>query len=239
MTDRAPPDRMGHRDAGGPGGDAVASTQAAQSEALAGQHETRRLISNSYALLRSVIRWSAESAVSLESYALHMEGRVDAVGRILWAALREPGVPFDLGRLITEELQDQRACDGPHACSVHGPPVAVKPAAITVLTLLFHELVTNSVEHGALGMAEGGQLRVSWRIDEEEGGEPMLRLDWIERGAPAELRREGFGSVVLQEMLRYELDGSATRSFGPDGVRISVTLPMRNLAPPDAASTGD
>lgn len=237
MTDRAPWDRADGQGTGGRGTDSLQAGPPGPTEAPGDPHETRRLIGNSYALLRSIIRRSAESAVSLESYAIHLEGRVDAVGRILCAALREPGAAFDLHRLITDELQDQRACDGPHTCSVHGPPVALGRTALTVLTLLFHELGTNSVEHGALGMGEGGELRVSWRI-EEEGGEPRLRLGWIERGAPAELAREGFGSLVLDEMLRYELDGTATRSFGPDGVRISVTLPMRNLAQADAAPDG-
>lgn len=218
-------------------GSAGAGMDRARQVALSDLHEARRQISNSYALLRSIIRWSAESADSLESYALHLEGRVDAIGRILSAVVREPDARFDLGEMIAQELQDQRASDGPHACSLHGPRVVVGPAAVTVLTLLLHELVTNSVQHGALGMGEGGELRVRWRIGEEDG-ERVVRLDWCERGAPAALKREGFGTVVLQEMLKYELNGTASRDFGNDGVWISMTLPMRDLAPEDARLDG-
>ena len=62
-----------------------------------------------------------------------------------------------------------------------------------------------------------------------------LRLDWIERGAPARMDREGFGSLVLDGMLRYQLDGTAEREMGPGGVRISIAVPMRRLVEDDAA----
>lgn len=58
----------------------------------------------------------------------------------------------------------------------------------------------------------------------------MLHLEWIERGVPASLSREGFGSMVLKEMFRYQLDGSARRELDRQGVRISLTVPMHNLA---------
>jgi|GEM_PF-4712762 len=197
-------------------------------------HEVRRQMANSYTLLRSIIRRSAESATSLESYAWHLEGRIDVIGRVLSAVMRDPRVRFDLRQLIADELHDQGAGDGPHAWSLEGPAVKIGAAAAEVLALLFHELITNSVEHGVLGMAERGELRVVWWIEEGDG-EGRLRLDWTERGAPAVLAREGFGTMVLEGMLRYQLEGAATRRLGPEGVQISLTLPMRCLAQEEAA----
>lgn len=197
--------------------------------------EITRRLGNSFALMRSIIRWSAGGAASVENYAWHLEGRFDAISRVLMAVLRDPGMRFDLGGMITDELQDQRLSDGFHAISAEGPPVPVGAAAAEVLALLLHELVTNSVEHGALGLAQGGELRLRWRIEDTGAGGPAVSLDWIERGAPAVLTREGFGSMVLNEMLPYQLDATVARRFGPDGVHIALTLPMRTLAPSDGA----
>ena len=66
------------------------------------------------------------------------------------------------------------------------------------------------------------------------GGSNTLQLQ-IERGAPARMDREGFGSLVLDGMLRYQLDGTAEREMGPGGVRISIAVPMRRLVEDDAA----
>lgn len=199
-------------------------------EARSSLTEIKWQVGNSYALMRSIIRWSAESATSVESYAWHLEGRMDVIGRIILSVMRDPGASFDLGHLIEDELNDQHASDGRNAWSLNGPPVRLNAAAAEVMGLLVHELVTNSIEHGALGMDEGGELRVNWRTEPEgEGREALLHLDWIERGMPASLAREGFGSMVLMEMLHYQLDGRADRNFGPQGVSIALTVPMCNL----------
>lgn len=201
-----------------------------QPDALASLGDIRWQVGNSYALIRAIIRWSAESATSVDSYAWHLEGRMDLIGRIILAVMRDPAASFDLARLIEDELNDQHASDGRNAWSLDGPPVMLSAPAAEVLGLLFYELVTNSIEHGALGLDEGGELQVDWRIDPAtEGGEAMLRLDWVERGLPARMEREGFGSMVLTEMLRYQLDGAAERDLGPEGVRISVAVPLCSL----------
>lgn len=206
-----------------------------QDDALSDMGEIRRQLGNSYALLRSIIRSSAESATSVENFAWHLEGRLDVIGRIMLAVMRKPGAGFDLCHLINDELSDQNVSDSAHAWTLEGPSVALDAAAAEVLGLLFHELVTNSIEHGVLGRDEGGELQVIWRVEAaDDGSGAVLRLDWTEGGAPATLDREGFGSIVLDGMLRYQLDGTAEREFGSEGVRISLTVPMRNLLRDDA-----
>lgn len=180
-----------------------------QTAVAADPGELSRRLGNSYAMLRSIIRRSAESATSVESFAWHLEGRLDVIGRIMLAVMREPGGSLDRWLLS-------------------GPPVTMNAAAAEALGLLFYEPVTNSIEHGILGSEDGGELQVSWRV-EPGGDSELLHLDWIERGAPATLDRHGFGTMVLEEMLRYQLDAEAEREFGPEGVRVSVAVPMRSL----------
>ena len=225
----------------------------AQADVMEHLQEVRRQAANSFALLRAITRWSAESATSLDSYAWHMEGRIDVIGRILMAAMRKPGTRFDLHRLLEDELNDQHAGNSANTWSLEGPPVSLDAASAEVLGLLIYELVANSIEHGALGADEGGELQVRWTVEQagepavepavERGGGPvgeMLRLDWVERGAaPAGMHHEGFGSMVMDGMLRYQLDGSAERALGPDGVRISVQVPMRHLLRGDAGPALD
>jgi len=156
------------------------------------------------------------------------------IGRILLAAMREPGASFDLCNMIEDELGYQHASDSTNTWSLSGPTVKMNAAAAEVMGLLFYELVANSIEHGILGSEPGGELQVTWRVQLGPDGE-MLRLEWIERGAPATLAREGFGSMVLEGMLHYQLDAGAEREFGPEGVRISLSVPMRSLGQEGAA----
>ena len=109
--------------------------------------------------MRVLIRWSVESATTVDSYAGHLKGRMDVIWRILQSVMRNPAAWFDLGRLIEDELNHQHASDGRADWSLNGPLVSRNAAAAEVIGLLFHELVINSLEHGALGSDKGANCK--------------------------------------------------------------------------------
>jgi two-component sensor histidine kinase/PAS domain-containing protein len=79
-----------------------------------------------------------------------------------------------------------------------GPDMDVTPDAAMSLSLLMHELATNALKYGALSV-ETGQVRIAWKP--EDAAEPMLRLEWDERGGPppcAPQGRTGFGSKLIR-----------------------------------------
>lgn len=88
--------------------------------------------------MRSIIRWLVESATTVDSYAGHLEGRMDVIWRILQSVMRNPAASFDLGDLIMDALNQQHASDGRADWSLNGSLMSWNAAAAEVIGLLFH-----------------------------------------------------------------------------------------------------
>lgn len=194
----------------------------------AGLQRLKHQLANAVPLIRSVIRRSADTADGLADYVLHLEARLDSINRVLAAVARDPNKTFTLRELIEDELEAQGVYHVRGARLVSGPDVALRAAAAQVMALLIQELVTNAFQHGRIGSDEGGELRILWIVTEGRSG-PQLQLDWRESGPVAPPLRQGFGTAVLETVLSYQLDGTATRSFDPDGLQVRLTIPMASL----------
>jgi CheY-like chemotaxis protein len=91
------------------------------------------------------------------------------------------------------------------------------------LSLVVHELVTNSVKHGALSRADG-TISVSFASTVEG-------VEWIrqERGGPPVVppERIGFGSTLIAQSIPHELGGESRIDYEPNGLRARFVLPVR------------
>lgn len=185
--------------------------------------ELRHRLRNMLAMLRAIIRDSAETRDDIESYVAHLEDRLDALVRAQNAADR--GGEVDLHALIADELYHYKAAEEEQV-RLAGPTVFLQPRAAQVLALAMHELAVNAVEHGPL-MAVGGRVEVEWQVATTES-DVLMTLTWKETGMelPVEQRRRGFGSRVLHETMRYELKAETALQFEPDGLRYRVRFPL-------------
>jgi two-component sensor histidine kinase len=95
-----------------------------------------------------------------------------------------------------------------------------------------HELATNAVKHGALSSA-GGSIAISWRVQQAGDGQPVLALDWAEAGGPpvAPPRRKGFGSRVLDGVVRHQLGGNAMLDWATEGLQCRLLVPLSTPRP--------
>jgi two-component sensor histidine kinase len=197
------------------------------------QHEgmtsgLRHQVRNTLAMVRDVVRQSAERFGNVEDYAAHLEDRLDAIFRIQNTIANRPLDGVDLGVLITDELLAHAVSEG-EQLFVSGEEVLLAPASSGLLALAIHELTTNAIKFGALSTAEG-RLAVSWTVATvEEGGRPTLALVWVESGGdhipPRPLQR-GFGSEVIENALRHQLGGEGKLDFAPEGLRCTIRLPL-------------
>lgn len=185
----------------------------------------RHSLRDTMAMLRAVLRLSADTAESVESYATHLEGRLDAIARAR-ISLDISG-EINLHSLISDELMVHLIREGDQA-ELSGPTVRLRPKAGQVLALAVHELCSNAVEHGAFGLSEG-KVAVTWSVDDPGAGQPGdLMLIWKETGGQdlAPPTRHGFGMQVLNDMLRYELNARIDLAFEPDGLCCTMCLPL-------------
>lgn len=188
--------------------------------------ELQHRVRNTLGIIRSIARRSAETSESVEDYAAHLEGRINALSRTQNTLTRAPEAKVDLQGLILEELAAQGGrADGQF--SVSGPDIQLGGKAAETLSLAIHELATNAVKYGALSV-KGGTIDVSWTTETNGDGQE-LRLIWNEKlkspleGAPA---RRGFGSELIERVVPYELDGRGELSFRSDGLRSVIEVPL-------------
>ncbi|WP_313902369.1 sensor histidine kinase [Methylobacterium sp. E-005] len=177
------------------------------------------------AMLRAVLRLSADTAETVEGYATHLEGRLDAIARA--RVNLDIFGEINLHSLISDELMIHLIREGDQA-ELSGPTVRFRPKAGQVLALAVHELCCNAVEHGVFGLAEG-RVAVGWLVAGDGASQPSdLTLVWKESGGRniAPPTRRGFGMQVLNDMLRYELNAHVDIAFEPDGLRCAVRLPL-------------
>jgi PAS domain S-box-containing protein len=197
--------------------------------------ELQHRVRNTLGVVRSIARRTAKTSVTPEEYALHLDGRINALARTQAVLTRAPGRGVDLESMIREELVAHAAPD--EQVTVEGPPVRLQAKPAETLALAMHELTTNAVKYGALSAPEG-RITVVWSLD----GEPSdgcLRLDWREIGVRAgdRPRRRGFGLDLIERTVPYELGAKAEIEFAPDGFRCVFHIPLnvRNVVP---AETG-
>jgi two-component system CheB/CheR fusion protein len=188
--------------------------------------ELQHRVRNTLAVVRSIARRTAETSDTVEDYAMHLDGRLNAFARTQAFVTRNPAAGVDLETLVAEELVSYHAHEGEQV-SIAGPPVRLSAKAAETFALAVHELATNAVKYGALS-TENGRIAVEWSVD-GKGPDPNLTFTWTESGlvldgtAP---RRRGFGTELLERTLAYELGAETKLSYDRDGLHCTIDIPL-------------
>jgi PAS domain S-box-containing protein len=171
---------------------------------------------NALAVAQALV--SLTKADSIEEFAEAIRGRISSLARAhsLLSQSQWRGAP--LGQLIRDELLPYAK---EHQISVQGSAISCSAAAVQSLSLLFHELATNAVKHGALGR-EGGRVGVRWNLTPE-----AMLVSWKEMGGPKVVRptRLGFGTKLLRQVTGRQLDAKLDFHWNPDGLCVDIRLP--------------
>jgi two-component sensor histidine kinase len=106
---------------------------------------------------------------------------------------------------------------------IDGPPLFLDANAVQNIGFALHELATNASKYGAIKSAQG-RILVTWRGPEEDG---RIRMDWVERDGPLVQtpNRQGFGFLIMTDLVGQALRGSATLDFSPEGVQWHLEFP--------------
>ena len=149
-----------------------------------------------------------------------VDDRLMALARTQALLARESWGSVDLGTLIAEEIAPFEQT----SIRLDGTAVQLSPSVAQTMALTIHELVTNSVKYGALGNA--GALEVTWEISEG-----ALVLAWTETaaglgGSAPALPSSGFGSTLIDRLIKVQLRGSIDRTFTESGFRCRVRFAL-------------
>ncbi len=93
------------------------------------------------------------------------------------------------------------------------------------MALVIHELVANSIKYGALSTV--GTVHVA-----AEPASDGLWLRWRERGGPPVRapERRGFGSVIVERTVEFDLHGKTAIRFAPAGFEADFFIPLEHIA---------
>ncbi len=183
--------------------------------------ELNHRVKNILAVIRSLVVHPTGDGETLENYAATLRGRIQALSLAHDQVVRNDGGGA-LSDLLRAELMpywgegDRIALDG--------PPVWMDGRAYSIMALVLHELSTNAAKYGALSAA-GGRLEIGW--DLSDVGACTLR--WSENGGPPVRppSRRGFGSILIDRSIPFDLGGEARVDYLADGVRAEFVLPSR------------
>lgn len=187
--------------------------------------ELQHRVRNTLGVVRSIARRSAETSLTVEDYASHLDGRLNAFARTQAMVTRDPESGVDLEYLVAEELTAYNARDG-EQLRITGPSIRLQPKAAETLALALHELATNALKYGALSQP-AGHIDINWHI--EKGNSPdKLVFDWRERGGPgvAPPQRKGFGTEMLERTLAFEFKARTSLKFDAAGVHCTIVIPL-------------
>jgi two-component system, chemotaxis family, CheB/CheR fusion protein len=187
--------------------------------------ELQHRVRNTLAVVRSIARRSAETSTSVEDYASHLDGRLNAFARTQSMVTRDPAGGVDLEYLVVEEMLGYNAREG-EQLRVSGPPVRFQPKAAETFALAVHELATNAVKYGALSQ-RSGRVDISWRVDDVADPTELI-FEWRERGGPRvePPQRKGFGTELLERTLAFELKGNSNLAYDPPGLHCTIAIPL-------------
>ena len=190
--------------------------------------ELNHRVRNILTLIRGLISQSRHDARDIASFAETVDGRITALGLAHDAITRENWAPSSLADLIKTEAKAYLSAKAQRVL-VQGDDALIAPEAFSVLALVIHELLTNSVKYGSL-CDNRGQVRIALTRG-DPGGDPGgdLAITWRESGGPPVKppTRRGFGSLIIERSIPHELKGSAAVRFAPGGLEADFVVPAR------------
>jgi two-component sensor histidine kinase len=176
-------------------------------------------VKNTLTVVLSLAAQTAGQSKSLDDFLGLFEGRVLALSRAhqLLSTCRWQG--GNIRDLVSRTLEPQMDKSANGRIRLEGPDIMLPPKVAVAFAMVFHELTTNAVKHGALRDASGS-LAVEWKVN---GTPEVTTLDcaWIEtlkRPNESEFT-PGFGLQLIEFAVRKDLGGEVNVDLSPQGLR--------------------
>ncbi len=180
-------------------------------------HRARNMLS----LVQAIARQTA--ARGPEDFIERFTDRIQALAANQDLLVKNEWQGVDVEDLVRAQLAHFADLVGSRI-TMHGSPVRLNAAAAQAIGLALHELATNAGKYGALSV-DTGCVDVGWRFDSD-----IFAMSWTERKGPpvSQPKRRGFGSTVIDSMVKQTVNGEVQLGYIPSGVVWNLTCPAAN-----------
>ena len=179
------------------------------------EHRTKNILATVQATVHLT---QSETTDGLKSA---IEGRIQALANSHALFVQSRWAGAHLSNLVTQELSPY-CKDVETRARIEGPDLMLEPHAAQTIGVTLHELATNAAKYGALSVPDG-RVHVAWS-GVEKG---PLTLRWTETSGPLVTppTRKGFGTRVMERMIREQLKGKMHFDWHTDGLVCEIALP--------------
>ncbi len=187
--------------------------------------EMKHRIKNTLATIQGMAREIAQRTHSPDEFHAALQDRLMAISRVHDQLTQGNREGMTLHRIVNGAFFGVFASYSDRY-DFQGADVEIAPQASMVLSLVLHELMTNSIKYGAMSVPSG---RLAIRSSAtEESGERVLVLEWSETGccgvtAPV---HHGFGAFMLERGVKHGLGGTSTMTYCPEGLLCVLRIPV-------------
>ncbi|MEE7455296.1 histidine kinase [Methylorubrum populi] len=185
--------------------------------------ELHHRVKNTLATVQAVVNATARSSLTVAEFTRAFSGRIGSLARTHALITEDLAQAASFEGLLRAELDpyDERG-----RLSLDGARVVLPSELAVPVGMALHELTTNALRHGSLA-DPNGRLQVTWRVEDGPAGR-ALRWAWSEHDGPpaAHPTREGFGHRLLKKVLASQTGAEVEVDFAPDGLRVSVRIPL-------------
>jgi two-component sensor histidine kinase len=150
-----------------------------------------------------------------------ISGRIQALANVHTLFVQSRWTGAELHSLVSQELLPYSQ-NGETRARIDGPNLMLEPNSAQTIAVTLHELATNAAKYGALSRPDG-HIQVEW----SRPSDGRLVLRWTETGGPLVKppTHEGFGTRVMDGMIRGQLKGKICFDWRAEGLACEIVMP--------------
>lgn len=187
-------------------------------------HRSKNLL----AIIQSVATQTGRYSTSIDTFLERFRGRLQSLASSQDLVTSSNWRGATLGELVRGQLERFLGENG-RAVRFEGADVHLSPNAVLHIGLALHELVVNSMSHGALSLP-AGQVVLGSVVQHGKDGGRMLVLTWEEQTDATKLAGERrFGSIALERVVPQSLDGHAALTLSDGRMAYRLEVPAANF----------
>jgi two-component sensor histidine kinase len=193
--------------------------------------ELNHRVKNTLATVQSLAHQTAKRAVSPEAARARFEARLMSLSRTHNLLNQTSWSGAALKEVLVPELEPY-AGGARDRVVITGFDLDLTAPMALAIGMVTHELATNAAKYGALSRADG-RVDITWSVTEGHGTGRVLRFCWAEACGPDVVApvRLGFGSRLIEQTVRGQLNGTVDMRFEPSGLVCEFEIPLDREQP--------